>query len=430
MFRSIRFSGCALLLACCALPLHAAELPRTAPEQVGLGPDRLARLAAFSDQLVQERKLAGSVTLVARRGKVAFLHTSGKMDLERGTPMREDALFRVWSMTKPITSVALLMLFEEGKFQLSDAAETHIPAFKDLKVAASVDETGKFVLVDQNPKMTVHDLFRHTSGLSYGFYGSLVDKAYEEAGLTGFDPIPLDKVIEALGKAPLSFQPGTKWQYSYAHDVQAWLVQHFSGERFDRFLRTRLFEPLGMQDSSFGLAKEKLDRLTTVYGPKEPAPSFVSFEPLKSGIVATEKPGEGPYLKHADTPAGGTGLISSIGDYWRFAQMLVNGGELDGVRILSRKTVELMTASHTAPGLPGLNNPGEGYGLGVYSVVDIAGAGNLGSRGQFGWAGAANTFVIMDPAEQLVAIFMTQYQPFVVPLMAQFRTLVYASIVD
>jgi CubicO group peptidase (beta-lactamase class C family) len=344
--------------------------------------------------------------------------------------MQADSLFRVWSMTKPITSVALLTLYEEGKFQLGDPAEVYIPAFKDLKVLEKVDERGQMVLVEQQRKMTVLDLFRHTAGFGYGFTDNLVDKAYKDAGLVGFDPIPLDKVVEALGKAPLNFQPGTRWQYSYAHDVQAWLVQRLSGMKFDEYLRKRLFEPLGMNDTSFGLPKDKLKRLTTVYGPKEPPPGVFSLVPLQPGMVLVEKAGEGPYLKHDKTPAGGTGLISTAEDYYRFAQMLVNGGEYNGARILSRKTVELMTANHVPPGAPGLLNPAVGYGLGVSSVIDQAGAGNLGSRGQFGWGGYASTYVIMDPVEKLVAILMVQYQPTNFPLWQQFQTLTYAAIAD
>jgi CubicO group peptidase (beta-lactamase class C family) len=420
----------ALLLAAHVSAVPAAELARATPEEVGLSSERLARLEQVLKGYADDDKLAGSVALIARHGKVAWEFVSGKQDVSVGTPMQADSLFRVWSMTKPITSVALLTLYEEGKFQLGDPAEVYIPAFKDLKVLEKVDERGQMVLVEQQRKMTVLDLFRHTAGFGYGFTDNLVDKAYKDAGLVGFDPIPLDKVVEALGKAPLNFQPGTRWQYSYAHDVQAWLVQRLSGMKFDEYLRKRLFEPLGMNDTSFGLPKDKLKRLTTVYGPKEPPPGVFSLVPLQPGMVLVEKAGEGPYLKHDKTPAGGTGLISTAEDYYRFAQMLVNGGEYNGARILSRKTVELMTANHVPPGAPGLLNPAVGYGLGVSSVIDQAGAGNLGSRGQFGWGGYASTYVIMDPVEKLVAILMVQYQPTNFPLWQQFQTLTYAAIAD
>jgi CubicO group peptidase (beta-lactamase class C family) len=344
--------------------------------------------------------------------------------------MAADSMFRIWSMTKPITSVALLTLYEEGKFQLNDPAEAYIPAFRDLKVLDRVDDDGKMVLVDQQRKMSVLDLFRHTAGLGYGFTDGPVDTAYKNAGLRGFDPIPLDKVVEALGRAPLNYQPGTQWMYSYAHDVQAWLVQRLSGMQFDEYLRKRVFEPLGMTDTSFGLPQDKLKRLASVYGPKTPPAGPFSLEPLQPGMVLVEKAGAGPYLTHDRTPAGGTGLISTAEDYYRFAQMLVNGGEYNGARILSRKTVEMMTANHVPPGAPGLLNPAVGYGLGVSSVVDAAGAANLGSKGQFGWGGYASTYVIMDPVEKFVAVLMVQYQPTNFPLWQQFQTLAYQSIVD
>jgi len=426
-----RFLSFAVLCACWfAMSAPAADLARATPEEVGLSSERLGRLEQVLKAFADDNKLAGSVALIARHGKVAWEFVSGKQDVDSGAPMRADSLFRIWSMTKPITSVALLTLYEEGKFQLNDPAEVYIPAFKDLKVLERVDEAGKPVLVDQQRKMSVLDLFRHTAGLGYGFSDNPVDKAYKDAGLVGFDPIPLDKLVAAIGTAPLNYQPGTQWMYSYAHDVQAYLVQRLSGMKFDEYLRKRLFEPLGMNDTSFGLPKAKLNRLTTVYGPKEPPQGPFSLVPLQPGMAVVEKAGEGPYLKHDKTPAGGTGLISTAEDYYRFAQMLVNGGEYNGARILSRKTVELMTVNHVPPGAPGLLNPGVGYGLGVSSVVDVAASGNLGSKGQFGWGGYASTYVIMDPVEKLVAILMVQYQPTNFPLWQQFQTLTYATIAD
>jgi len=420
----------ALMFGGFALCAQASDLARAKPEEVGLSSERLARLEQVLKAYADDDKLAGSVALIARHGKIAWEYASGKQDVDTGVPMANDSLFRVWSMTKPITSVALLTLYEEGKFQLSDPAETYIPAFKDLKVLDRVDESGKPVLVDQQRKMSVLDLFRHTAGLGYGFTDNPVDKAYKDAGLVGFDPIPLDKMVAAIGKAPLNYQPGTKWMYSYAHDVQAYLVQRLSGKKFDEYLKQRLFEPLGMNDTSFGLSKDKLKRLTTVYGPKVPPQGPFSLTPPESGMALVEKAGEGPYLKYDKTPGGGAGLISTAEDYYRFAQMLVNGGEYNGVRILSRKTVELMTANHVPPGVPGLLNPAVGYGLGVSSVIDQAGAGNLGSKGQFGWGGYASTYVIMDPVEKFVAILMVQYQPTNFAVWQQFQTLAYQSIAD
>ena len=423
------FAG--LFLALTSFWIQADELPRATPEQVGISSERLTRLDKVMQNYVDKSILAGVVTLIARHGRIAHLSAIGKMDLDTGAAMKTDSLFRLHSMTKPITSVALLMLYEEGYFQLADTVESYIPAFKDLKVFNGVDNKGKMVLVDQKRKMSIHDIFRHTAGLGYGWGDTPVDDAYRKAGIESSPSIKLQDLVAILGTLPLLYQPGKRWVYSYAHDVQAYLVEHFSGMPFDKFLQTRLFGPLDMTDTSFGLPRGKLDRLTTLYGPVDNSGVTAINTYSEPGLVVIEKPATSEYLKRGDYPAGGTGLISSAEDYFRFAQMLLNGGKFNGKQILSPKTVELMTRNHI-PAELWQSQPfgGGGYGLGVSVRPEQATTEIIGSAGQFGWAGAATTYVIIDPVEDMISILLTQYQPLIIPLFQQFQTLVYQAIIN
>jgi CubicO group peptidase (beta-lactamase class C family) len=409
------------------LPAYSEQLNTVKPENVGLSSERLARLDGVMQQYVDENKLAGVITLVARHGKIAHLSTIGKMDIENNKAMSEDTLFRLYSMTKLITSVALLTLYEEGLFQLTDTVESYIPAFKDLKVFDRIDDSGNMVFVDQKRKMSILDLFRHTSGLGYGGGDTAVDKAYKEAGISGL--LTLKELVAKLGTVPLLYQPGERWVYSYAHDVQAYLVERFSGMPYEKFIQERIFKPLGMSDTSFGLPEEKLDRLSRLYAHVDHKNEQIAFD-LKQGL-APLKSREDEYLKRAGYPAGGTGLVSTAGDYFRFSQMLLNGGKYNGKQILSPKTVELMATNHIPERL-WASQPfgGGGYGLGVSVLPDLATAANLGSVGQFGWGGAATTYVIIDPVEDMVSILMIQYWPLYAPIYGQFQTLVYQSIID
>ena len=420
-----------LLLTLVSSWILADDLPRARPDQVGLSSVRLARLDKVMQTYVDEDRLAGVVTLIARHGKIAHLSAVGKMDLESGDAMKTDSLFRLHSMTKPITSVALLMLYEEGLFQLTDTVESHIPVFKDLKVYDGVNDKGEMVLMDQKRKMTIHDIFRHTAGLGYGWGDTPVDEAYRKAGIESSPLIKLNALVNILGTLPLLYQPGERWVYSYAHDVQAYLVEQFSGMAFDEFLQKRLFEPLGMADTSFGLPQEKMDRLTTLYGPLDNQDVIAINTVPEPGIAPLEKPATSEYLKHGDYPAGGTGLVSTAEDYFRFAQMLLDGGKYNDTQILSPKTVELMTLNHIPSDL-WQSQPfgGGGYGLGVSVRPEQATIDIIGSAGQFGWAGAATTYVIIDPIENMVSIMLIQYKPLIVPLFNQFQTLVYQAIID
>jgi CubicO group peptidase (beta-lactamase class C family) len=423
-----------------AARVASAELAVTRPENVGLSAERLARLDAAMQAEVDGGRKAGIVTMIVRHGQVAHLEAYGFADLESRTPMTTEHLFRLYSMTKPITSVALLMLYEEGKFQLSDPLEKYIPAFKDLKVFAGVDANGEMLLETPKRKPTMHDVFRHTAGFAYGFGQSPVDRAYRANGIDFGTLASLDELVDKLAAVPLLYHPGEQSVYSVAHDVQAYLVERFSGMPFDEFCRERVFGPLGMRDAVFGVPKQHVSRYTANYGPPSEASSggrSLTLIETREGLPPPGAPATGGYARYAEVPFGGLGLSATAMDYALFGQMLVNGGELDGVRILGEKTVELMTSDHLPPGVAGISVlvpgeviPGTGYGLGVWVLRDPAQAGNLGSKGQFGWAGAATTWAIMDPEEDLVLLMLTQYLPTDFDLAARFQTLAYQAIVD
>jgi CubicO group peptidase (beta-lactamase class C family) len=413
----------ALLGLCAAFAVSdialADDLPRARPESVGMSRERLARLDAVTHGWVDEGRIAGVVTLVARRGKVVHLDAYGVADIENDEPMTEDVYFRLWSMTKPVASVALLTLYEEGRFQLSDPLARYLPEFADVKVYAGLDEDGAPILEAPERAPTVHDVFRHTAGFSYG--------AAPEPIQHYFTPSPyaepsLEGLARRVAAAPLLYEPGTRWVYSFSHDIQARLVEVLSGRSFDEYVHERIFEPLEMDEIVFGLPSDLADRFANTYSPNE-----------TGALVATDTPENTTY----DTPPfGGTSLSSPVMDYARFAQMLVNSGELDGARILSPVTVDLMASDHLPEGafrtLPnGGRAYGESYGLGVRVVVDPAQAGNLTSAGTFGWSGAAGTHFFVDREEELFGVFMVQRQgPGAGGMSDQFETLVYQAIVD
>jgi CubicO group peptidase (beta-lactamase class C family) len=435
-----------LLLAGASAAVAAAELPTARPADVGLSAERLARLDAAMQAEVDAGRKAGIVALVARRGRVAHLKAFGMADREANAPMRNDSLFRLYSMTKPVTSVALLMLYEEGKFQLNDPLEKYIPAFKGVQVLAGMDGDRMLLTPARRPP-TIHDVFRHTAGFSYGFNPqSPIDRAYSQNGVDfGTSPSLKQLVSVDLPKVPLLYQPGEQWVYSVAHDVQAYLVEYFSGMSFDDFCRERIFAPLGMSDATFGVPKSVVSRYTANYAPRDqtnPASGLVQVETREGAPAANGGPNSSPvgagYARYTDIPFGGLSMSSTAMDYALFGQMLVNGGELNGKRLLGTKTVELMTSNNLPPNIPGINvgAPGiggagaTGYGLGVSVLLDPPRAGNLGSKGTFGWAGAASTWAILDPEEDLVLILMSQYMVADFELAARFQTLAYQAIID
>ncbi len=389
--------------------------------RAGMSTERLQRLDEHFHRMVDEGKIAGVVTWIARRGEVVHEDAYGFADIAAKRPMTKDSYFYVYSMTKPITSVALLMLYEEGRFQLTDPIARYLPELANLKLYAGDGPDGRMILRDPARQPTVQDVFRHTAGFLYGFGGDRgVDKAYGEANVLGGT---LSDLTSRLGTLPLAYEPGTQWIYSVSHDVQARLVEVLSGMPFDEFVRQRIFEPLGMKHTVFGRPDALKDQFAVIYG--------VNPENQLTPSGALDEPGA------ASRVLGGFSVSATAADYGRFAQMLVNSGELDGVRLLSRKTIDLMDSNHLPAGVMrgaagGGTARGEGYGLGVRVVTDPAQAGNLTSAGTFGWSGAAGTHFFVDRAEDLVAVFMIQKMgaPDGPGMAAQFETLVYQALAD
>jgi CubicO group peptidase (beta-lactamase class C family) len=405
-----------------ALSLVAADLPRARPEVVGLSTERLGRIGAVMQRYVDEGRLGGAVTLVARSGKVAYLQAFGKLDPTTGAPMPTDAIFRIASQSKAVTSVAVMVLFEEGKLLLGDPIAKYIPEFKTTTVAvpdASKKGPGYKIVPAKRP-ITIRDLLTHTAGISYGD-GPAKD-LYKAAGLQGWfladRPEPVGTYMKKLAALPFDAQPGEKWVYGYNLDILGYLVEVVSGTSLADFVRTRITEPLSMADTSFFLSEEKAGRLTAVYGIGQDG---------KAGLVADPK--ELAYLKGPRTCyAGGAGLLSTAEDYARFLLMLQSGGEWGGVHILSPKSVELMTADHVGA-LYG--HPGQGFGLGFRVTRELGRNGDPGSVGAYGWDGAYHTTYWVDPVEKLVAVFMTQLMPATgSDAQTKFKALVYQAIVE
>jgi CubicO group peptidase (beta-lactamase class C family) len=401
--------------------VNASDTAAVSPESVGLSSDRLNRLTHVLQEEVQQKRKAGVVALIARNGQTAYLQAAGMADLASGRKMQTDSYFRLYSMTKPVTSVALLMLYEEGKFQLADPLDKYLPAFANVKVYVG-EEGGKRQLADLKRKITVHDVFRHTAGFTYGFGSEPLDEIYRKGGIDLDKSTSLQELTDKLAAMPLLYQPGERWVYSVSHDVQARLVEVLSGMRFDQFVIKRITGPLGMKDTFFGIPADRAARFANIYGPDDRGGfQLVASSERGSGVPVSD------YKRYTDRPFGGHSLSATITDYARFAQMLVNGGELDGVRILGRKTVELMTSDHLPAGVAG-PAPGLRYGLGVWVMSSPAENGNLGSPGQFGWSGAATTHVVMDAKEKLVAILCSQHMPIDFAFTERFETLVYQAL--
>ncbi len=409
------------------------------PESVGMSTERLARLPEVIAKHIGPDKLAGVSTLIARKGEIIQLGAQGFSDRENSTLMTPDTLVRIYSMTKPITCIALMTLYEQGKFQLMEPVANFIPKFASLKVYKGQGILGD-LYEDLERPVTIRDLLTHTSGLSYHIfeYGA-VEAMYREAKVCS--PKPLAEFVDGLLEMPLAFQPGTAYRYSFAHDVVARLVEVLSGKPFDVYLKEALFEPLGMEDTGFFVPEDKHARFAAMYGRNE----FLDAEMSFSRWAGKDMPAENRQLygakdcletKPHSVLRGGHGLVSTAVDYYKFAQMLLNEGHFNGQRILSRKTIELITANHLpASFLPFEigGNPwlGYGYGLGMRTLMDLGQAQLPGSSGEFGWAGAASTYFWIDPKEELIGIMMTQMQPSGGSLVNQdFRTMAYQAIID
>lgn len=390
--------GLVLLLAGA---VHAQGLPEGTPESVGMSSERLARLTRVMDEYTRDKQIAGTVTLVARAGRVVYFEPSGYLDIEKGVRMRKDAIFRIASMSKAITTVGAMMLIEEGRMLLTDPVSKYIPAFADAKVRVSGSGESINAVRVRRP-ITIRDLMTHTAGISYGG-GELAD-IYRAAGFTEWyfanRAEPIGVWIEKLAALPFAAHPGEGFVYGYATDILGYVIEKVSGEPLDRFLTTRILEPLGMVDTAFFLPPDKESRLATVYG----------RTPDGAVTRAPEgHPGQGAYVRGARAAfSGGAGLLSTAADYARFLQMLLNGGELDGVRLLSPKTVELMTRNHIGDLYPA---PGRGFGLGFETVDDLGRSGRYGSEGEFSWGSAYFSRYWVDPQEQLVVVFLAQLLP-------------------
>jgi CubicO group peptidase (beta-lactamase class C family) len=407
-------------------PVAQQQLPAGSPESVGMSTERLDRLHKGMQAFVDRREVGGIVTLVAREGKVVDVHASGFQDVENKTPMRPDSIFRIASMSKPITSVAIMMLYEEGRLQLTDPVSRFIPAFKNLRVME-----GDGATVAARRMINIRDLLTHRSGISYGFLnGGAVGNTYRKEGVTDgltATDMTLEQGIDKLAAQPLMSQPGAAWNYSLSTDVLGRVVEVASGKPYDVFLRERIFAPLGMTDTSFEVPDAKWSRFVTVYSPESaggirPMKDPESFGNTVMSPIAYYKPPKKYF-------SGGAGLTSTARDYAKFALMLLGGGALDNVRLLSPKSIELMTANHTSD-LPGgglLLGPGSAFGLGFRVTTDLAPTQALGSTGMYGWSGIYGTVFWVDPKERLVAIMMVQRYPGS-PVANVFQPLVYQAI--
>jgi CubicO group peptidase (beta-lactamase class C family) len=397
----------------------ATPLPTATPESQGMSSERLARGRAEVQRFLDEGKHAGAVSLVVRNGKMVDWAAYGKRDLEAGLPMEKDTIVRIYSMSKIVTSVAALTLLEEARFRLDDPIGDYLPELAHMKVLTGGTAENP-LLADAKRPITIKHLFTHTSGLTYDFGESTVEKLNRAAKLP--EAPSLADFVVRVSRLPLAHEPGDRFDYGVSTDVLGALVEKVSGRPFGAYLEERIFRPLGMKDTGFSVPQEKLARLAKIYergkdGKLQPAKPIFGIQPSP-----------GPKLE-----SGGAGLFSTAGDYARFMQMLLNGGQLDGVRVLSRKTVELMMANH-------LNHmertthqfsESDGFGLGGGVRLDLAKGNALGSVGQFGWDGAATTHARLDPKERLVTILLTQHFPFgEFGLFGRYSTLVYAAIVD
>ncbi|MEI7872142.1 MAG: serine hydrolase domain-containing protein [Alphaproteobacteria bacterium] len=409
----------AVVVAAVATGAHAESpmaLPMAAtPEEVGLSSAQLKKLEAVTKQHIDDGLVPGAVMLVARRGKVAWLSVQGKRDASAPDPMKADSIFRIYSMTKPIVSIALMQMVEEGKLQVSDPVAKYLPEIGKMKVGTEVVVDGKptLRLSDPTRAMTVQDLLRHTAGLTYGSRGaSLINASYADARI-GDRSATNEEMVSRLSGLALKFNPGDRWEYSVAVDVQGRLIEVIDGKKLGEALQARVLQPLGMADSGFQVPADKLARAA------QPGAR-------PGGLPMTPRFAVNDGAKYE---SGGGGMTSTMADYLRFTSALANGGTLQGKRIIGKKTLEFMTADHT------LNRPGRplglGFGLGFEVRTRTGDSALPGTVGEYGWAGNAGTLFWIDPKEQLIAIYMVQVSdPDRIALRNQFRTMVQAAIID
>jgi CubicO group peptidase (beta-lactamase class C family) len=424
---------------------NSSEPQLSKAESVGMSSERLTRIGVGMRRLIDENKIPGTVTLVARQGKVVHFEANGLRNVSTGDPMELDTIFRLYSQTKPVTGVAVMILFEEGHFLLTDPISKYLPEFADMVVYKG-EKDGVMESEPAQP-ITIQHLLTHTSGLTYDVFPTPVGKMYLAEGIRGTDSNPLTEMTaggktrefaglkswsEALAKMPLVAQPGTEWNYSVGMDVLGRLVEVVSGQSYGEFLESRLFGPLGMEDTGFYIPESKLHRFAANYAPHP-----------NGGMVMIDDPKNSPYATPPALEMGGSGLVGTVGDYLKFAQMLANRGEYNGKRILGSKTVEFMMSNHLTPNFPddpltslygflgGARKWGTGFGLTGYVVTNPATTGLPVSVGTYSWGGAATTHFWVDLEEELVGIVHTQLLPDgTYPVMQLMQILTYQAIVD
>ena len=417
-FGIVGLSVCApLALTSSAASAHARDLTIASPESVGVSSERLHRLDAAMKKLVDDRQVAGIVTLLERHGRIVDFTAVGRRNVKDGGPLQKDAIFRIYSMTKPVTGLAMMMLFEEGKWRLDDPVSRYIPELAKLKVYAGKNEDGSPKLEDARRSMTMRELMTHTGGLGYVLNANNpVDKMIIDANI--LNPMAsLQTMIEGLAKMPLLAQPGTRWSYSIGVDVQGYLVEKFSGQSFADYLRTHIFEPLGMKDTAFYVPKDKLSRFSEVHkGAGDGLVLDARMEPTTVPVGAS----------------GGGGLFSTAADYARFCEMLLQGGQLNGVRLLAPRTVEMMRTNHVNPDPLKTMPPGTGWGMDFQVVTDAAAAGDSVSDGTFSWWGIAGTWFWIDPKADLAFVGMVGHQNLLTtrPIHGLSRSLVYQAVME
>ena len=404
-----------------------AGLPMVKPEEVGMSSERLSRIRVAMQRYVDRKEVPGVVTLVARRGKVVHFDAIGFRNAETQAPMTTDTIFRIASMTKPIASVALMMLYEEGYFLLNDPISRWLPEFADMKVAMPAPPAERlgtpYKLVPAARPITIKHVLTHTAGLPNTYRGFTIAEYTKAVAKVKPDETMADR-LKRIAKLPLNFHPGDAWEYGPGTDVVGALVEKMSGMSLDEFFRKRIFEPLGMKDTHFYLPSEKVARLVALYQPNAEA---------NNTIKLTEAPtAESRWVKEPHTMfSGAGGLVSTAADYVRFHQMMLNGGELNGVRLLGRKTVELMTTNHVGDLQVWLTGPGYGFGLGYSVIKDVGQAALTSSIGTYGWGGAFCTYFWVDPVEEMVGVVMTQVSPYThLNIRQEFQVLANQAIVD
>jgi len=405
-----------------------SSLKVVSPKSVGLDGKVMGNIRDYlKEQYVEPGKYVGTLTLVARKGEIAYLDALGFMDRENKKAMQEDAIFSIYSMSKPITSIALMQLYEKSLFRLDDPIHWHIPSWRNLRVY----ESGlypNFLTSRPNRHMTIRDLLSHMSGLTYDFMlRTNVDAAYRKTKLQATGD--LQAMIDTLAQLPLEFSPGEQWNYSVSTDVCGYLVEHFSGMKLDKYFQKHIFDPLGMQDTGFSCAKEKVNRLASLY----------EQHPKKGPVLVDPGGAKTARVKKRKMLSGGGGLLSTMSDYYRFCSMLLNQGELDGTRIIGRKTLAMMASNHlpdnrdltemSQSAFSETTYQGVGFGLGFSVILDPVKTQSLTDEGEYGWGGAASTVFWVNPKEEMVVIFLTQLLPSsTYQVRRELRSLVYSSL--